>query len=121
MFKDLPRIEQPRPDVTYGLWKHDTTSAVRNILDIFYCELAKDLYLPFFLAEVKTENANLEEAENQCIRGGAVLVNGHHQWNQVAAGGKHSLDMSKKEKEEERAKLIAKRENARNVRTFALY
>ncbi|KAF6230742.1 hypothetical protein HO133_000001 [Letharia lupina] len=112
MFKDLPRIEQPRPDVTYGLWKADIDSPCRGILDTYHCELAKDVELPWFLVEVKTLNAVVGEAENQCIRGGAVLVNGHHQWNRVADGVKHSLDLSKKEKEEEHDRLIAKREKA---------
>lgn len=115
MFKDLPRIEQPRPDVTYGLWKADIDSPCRGILDTYHCELAKDVELPWFLVEVKTLNAVVGEAENQCIRGGAVLVNGHHQWNRVADGEKHSLDLSKKEKEEEHDRLIAKREKAGTV------
>ena len=62
-------------------------------------------------------NANLQEAENQCIRGGAVLVNGHHQWNRVAAGETHVMDMSKKDKEEADKKLKSKREATEKVRT----
>ena len=74
MFKDLPFIEQPRPDVTYGLWKHDISSILRATLDFCHCELAKDLYLPFFLVEVKSQNAIPGEAENQCVRGEAPSV-----------------------------------------------
>ena len=86
MFAELPRIEQPRPDVTYGLWKQDISASLRTILDTYHCDLAKGLYLPFLIVEVKTQDAIPGKAENQCIRGGASLVNTIHQWNRVAAG-----------------------------------
>ena len=118
MFETLPRIEQPRPDITYGLWKQDISPNLRTILDTYHCELAKGLYLPFFIVEVKTQDALLGEAENQCIRGGASLVNTIHQWNRVAAGKKDVKDMTAKEKKDERNEFANAAEKALQVRTF---
>ena len=113
MFDSLPRIEQPRPDVTYGLWKQDISSSLRTILSACYCELAKGIYLPFFIVEVKTQDTIPGEAENQCIRGGASLVNTVHQWNRVAANRKHIKDMTTKEKMDERKQFADAAEKAR--------
>lgn len=118
MFETLPRIEQPRPDVIYGLWKQDISPSLRTILDTYHCELAKGLYLPFFIVEVKTQDAIPGEAENQCIRGGASLVNTVHQWNRVAAGRKHFKDMTAKEKKDERNEFADAAEKALQVRTL---
>ena len=118
MFDTLPRIEQPRPDVTYGLWKQDIPSSLRTILSACHCELAKGIYLPFFIVEVKTQDAIPGEAENQCIRGGASLVNTIHQWNRVAANRKHFQDMTAKEKKDERKQFADAAEKARQVRTL---
>ena len=118
MFSDLPRIEQPRPDVTYGLWKGDISSSLCTIFDSYHCELAKGIYLPFFIVEVKTQDAIPGEAENQCIRGGASLVNTIHQWNRVAAGEKHFKDMTAKEKKDERDEFAAAAEKAKQVRSL---
>ena len=118
MFDTLPRIEQPRPDVTYGLWKQDISSSLCTILSACHCELAKGIYLPFFIVEVKTQDAIPGEAENQCIRGGASLVNTVHQWNRVAANKKHFKDMTAKEKKDERKQFADAAEKARQVRTL---
>ena len=71
-------MEQPRPDVQYGYWKDDLPAALRRIIDTCHSELAKDVSLSWLAVEVKTENAVFGEAEYQCIRGGAILVNGYH-------------------------------------------
>ncbi len=118
MFDTLPRIEKPRPNVTYGLSKQDISSSLRTILSACHCELAKGIYLPFFIVEVKTQDAIAGEAENQCIRGGASLVNTVHQWNRVAAGWKHFKDMTAKEKKDERKEFADAAERARQVRTL---
>ena len=118
MFKDLPRIEQPRPDITYGLWKKDLSSLLCNILDKYHCDLAKGLYLPFFIVEVKTQDAIPGEAENQCIRGGASLVNTIHQWNRVAAGKTHFNDMTPKDKTDQRKEFADAAEKAKQVCTL---
>lgn len=119
MFDTLPRIEQPRPDVTYGLWKHDISPNLRTILSASHCELAKGIYLPFFIVEVKTQDAIPGEAENQCIRGGASLVNTVHQWNRLAAGRKHFKDMTANDKTDERKQFVDAGEKAKHVRTLA--
>ena len=116
MFSELPRIEQPRPDVTYGLWKEDLSLSLRAIFNAYHCDIAKSIYLPFFIVEVKTQDGILGEAENQCIRGGATLVNNVHQWNRVAAGKAHVKDMTAKQKTDERVELAAAGERARQVR-----
>ena len=118
MFAELPRIEQPRPDVTYGLWKQNISANLRTILDAYHCDLVKGLYLPFLIVEVKTQDAIQGEAENQCIRGCASLVNTIHRWNRVASGEKHSKDMTAKEKKEERNEFAAAAEKAKKVRTL---
>ncbi|KAK0506967.1 hypothetical protein JMJ35_010667 [Cladonia borealis] len=113
IFKDLPRIEQPRPDVTYGLWKEDLSSSLCAIFDTYHCDLAKGIYLPFFIVEVKTQDVVAGEAENQCVRGGASVVNAVHQWNRVAAGKTHFEDMTAKQKTDERNEFAAAAEKAR--------
>ena len=118
MFAELPCLEQPRPDVTYGLWKQGISASLRTILDAYHCDLAKGLYLPFLIVEVKTQDAIQGEAENQCIHGGASLVNTIHQWNRLAAGEKHSKDLTAKEKKDKRNEFAAAAEKAKQVRTL---
>ena len=120
MFNETPRIEQPRPDVTYGLWKEDISSSLSTIFDTYHCEITKGIYLPFFIVEVKTQDVVLGEAENQCIRGGASLVNTVHQWNRVVVGKKHVKDMSAKEKTDERNEFVEAGEKAKQVHSLIL-
>ena len=68
--------------------------------------------------EVKTQDAVAGEAENQCVRGGASLVNTIHQWNRVAAGKPHFKDMNPKQKKDERDEFAAAAEKAKQVRTL---
>ena len=121
LFKDLPRIKQPRPDIVYGLFKHDISRALRQIFDQCHCEVVNNLYLPFFIVEAKTQDAVYGDAENQCIRGGATLVNGHHQWNRLAADKKHFKDMNADDIQQERKVLVkAAEKTANEVRTLTL-
>ncbi|KAL9099456.1 MAG: hypothetical protein Q9163_005045 [Psora crenata] len=108
----LPRIEDPRPDVTYGSFKLDVSRELQFIFDKTHCELASTLYLPSFIVEAKTENDLAGEAENQTIRGGAAMVNCRHNWNRVVAGEVHRLDMSAKARSEEIERLKKRGKNA---------
>ena len=102
MFKDFPRITNPRPDVTYGSWIDDISIELQMLLDQTHCRLTKSLYLPSFIVELKNDRGIPKEAENQTIRGGAAMVNCRHNWNRVADGKEHWEDMTSNQKQEER-------------------
>ena len=102
MFKDFPRITNPRPDVTYGLWIDEISIELQLLLDKAHCRLTKSLCLPSFIVELKNDQGIPKEAENQTIRGGAAMVNCRHNWNRVAEGKGHWEDMTSQQKQEER-------------------
>ena len=82
LLKRYPRIQTPRPDLTYGLKRTAFTKEERVINDAYplTSELTNRLYHAFFIVECKT-SGTLEEAENQCCRGGATMVNARRQFN----------------------------------------
>ena len=86
LLESLPRIQNPRPDLTYGLGQEAFDETERRIMHTCnkFTVLSADLYHGFFLVEVKSAEGTIEDAENQCCRGGAALVHARIQFNAQA-------------------------------------
>ena len=86
LLESLPRIQNPRPDLTYGLRQEAFGETERRIIHTWnkFTVLSADLYQAFFLVEVKSAEGTIEDAENQCCRGGAALVHARRQFNAKA-------------------------------------
>lgn len=84
LFKDLPRVASPVPDLTYGLQEKAFTTEVELQIILANSQIITDnLYFPFFIVEAKSASKPIGEAENQACRGGAAIVN--HLRNFLAA------------------------------------
>ncbi|KAL9123545.1 MAG: hypothetical protein Q9217_007029, partial [Psora testacea] len=84
IFKEMPRIADPKPDIAIGLSRNDLPEGQRAIFDRHHCDITQGLYHVFFCIEAKTEDLPPGEAENQCIRTGAAAVNNRREWNLAA-------------------------------------
>ena len=75
LMEELPRLENPRPDVAFGIYETAFSILHKDILIDQRCNLAgPQLYGVFFAIEAKCMNASIEEAENQCLRTGCAMV-----------------------------------------------
>lgn len=74
------RIKNPKPDIVYGLKAEEFTDALMTINRLYYEQagVCPSLWHPFCLVEAKMKGT-IEEAVNQCVRGGAALVNAARQ------------------------------------------
>ena len=76
-----PRIKDPKPDITYGI-SSNLFSANQMTVNRLYCSQAGicpgELWHPFCIVEAKMKGT-IQEAEYQCVRGGAALVNAARQ------------------------------------------
>ena len=86
LLASLPRVENPRPDLSYGLKEGAFTSTEQKINDTYgrYSMLSPDLFHAFFIVEAKGCDGNIGDAENQCCRGGAAMVNATRLFNRQA-------------------------------------
>lgn len=80
------RIETPRPDIAYGLKKEAFTHDEQFInSSCAASQISQHLYHTFFLVEAKSvKNSLIDEAENQCCRSGASMVNARRIFNAEA-------------------------------------
>ena len=72
-----PRIKDPKPDLTFGISSRLFSEEQLKTNRAYYQQTAicpGDLWHPFCLVEAKMKGT-VEEAEYQCVRGGAALVN----------------------------------------------
>ena len=75
LIEEVPRVENPKPDVAIGIYETAFSLLQREILNNQHCNLAgPQLYGVFFAVEAKCMNASIEEAENQCLRSGCAMV-----------------------------------------------
>lgn len=87
LLASLPRIQNPKPDLTYGLKGEAFTETERQInnTESISTILSNDLYHVWFVVEGKSSGGTIEDAENQCCRAGAAMVNARMQFNARAA------------------------------------
>ena len=76
-----PRIKDPKPDITYGISSDPFSADQMNVNRLYYSQAGicpSDLWHPFCIVEAKMKGT-IQEAEHQCVRGGAALVNAARQ------------------------------------------
>ncbi|KAK4692722.1 hypothetical protein P7C71_g4540, partial [Lecanoromycetidae sp. Uapishka_2] len=93
LLDSLPRVQNPRPDLVYGLRAEAFEETARRIHHTCnrYTVLSADLYDAFFLVEVKSAEGTIEDAENQCCRGGAAMIYARSKFNAQATTAKTPL------------------------------
>ncbi|KAM0795839.1 hypothetical protein BDR22DRAFT_869568 [Usnea florida] len=85
LISTFPRIQNPRPDVAWGIWKDAFDETQCYILDNQKNNLAgADMYDVCFIIEAKCMNGSINEAENQCMRSGCAMVNTRRRLNKAA-------------------------------------
>lgn len=84
LFRDLPRVANPVPDLAYAYSKKTFTTDQRIIIGNLGCELTAKMSHCFFIVEAKSMNAPVTEAENQACRGGAAMVWNRRRFNAAA-------------------------------------
>ena len=85
LISTFPRIQNPRPDVAWGIWKDAFDETQCYILKNHKNNLAgADMYDVCFIIEAKCMNASIHEAENQCMRSGCAMVNTRRRLNKAA-------------------------------------
>ena len=86
LLDSLPRIKNPKPDLTYGLQREAFTEIERNINSVYVTSsmLSRDLFHSFFVVEVKCADGTIEDAENQCCRAGSAMVHARRKFDQAA-------------------------------------
>ncbi|KAL8705189.1 MAG: hypothetical protein Q9201_001689 [Fulgogasparrea decipioides] len=87
LFKVLPKIALPKPDLCYGLLPSRWCS--KQQLDVInryarYTMPDNQLVLPWFVVEGKSNNGNLEEAAVQASRAGATLCASFRKLDEIA-------------------------------------
>ena len=78
MLNALPRVSNPRPDLTYGIREEAFTDRQKNVraTHIRFAEVCPGICFPFFAAEFKGSGGTMSEAIIQACRCGAALVIG---------------------------------------------
>ncbi|KAI4115642.1 MAG: hypothetical protein LQ338_007827 [Usnochroma carphineum] len=74
LLKDLPRLVNPKPDITYG-YDNDSFTDEQQLLNFRHSPVAKisdAIDWPFFIVEAKL--GGMDAVQNQCIRSGSALV-----------------------------------------------
>ena len=80
-----PRVENPKPDMAFGIYKTAFSPFHQEILNNHRCNLAGPKLYDIFLAfDAKCMNAPIDEAENQCMRSGCAMVQTRRRLNQAA-------------------------------------
>ena len=85
LIDEIPRVENPRPDVAFGIYEDAFSPRQQEILNNNKNDLAGPrCYGIFLVIEAKCMNYSIEEAENQCIRSGCAMVSTRRLLNQAA-------------------------------------
>lgn len=85
LIDEIPRVENPKPDVAFGIYEKAFLPYQHEILNNNKNDLAgPHCYGIFLVIEAKCMNHSIEEAENQCIRSGCAMVNARRLLNQAA-------------------------------------
>ena len=81
-----PQVTNPKPDLTYGLLQTAFSKNEQIINETNEASLSVGMVHPFFIVEVKSAEKPIDEAENQCARGGAAMVWLKRKFNNLAEG-----------------------------------
>ena len=82
----IPRVKNPRPDLTYGLSEAGFSKVEQNINDDHGAGLSVETFHPFFIVEAKIGERPIDEAELQCARGGAAMLRLKRKFDMLAEG-----------------------------------
>ena len=80
-----PRVKNPKPDLTYGLLQ-DAFSNDEQPINDHGAGLSINMVHPFFIVEAKSAEKPIDEAQNQCARGGAAMVRLKRKFDSLAEG-----------------------------------
>ena len=84
LIEEVPRVENPKPNVAFGIYETAFSRLQRAILSNQHCSLAgPQLYGVFFAVEVKCMNASVQEAKNVYLRSGCAMVSTSRGLNQA--------------------------------------
>ena len=81
-----PKVKNPKPDLTYGLLQGAFSDHEQRVNDNNGAGLSIDMVHPFFIVEAKSTEKPIDEAENQCARGGAAMVRLKRKFDELAEG-----------------------------------
>ena len=85
LINEVPRVENPRPDVAFGIFQTAFSVLEQETLNNNRNNLAgPGCYGIFMIIEAKCMNQSIEEAENQCIRSGCAMVSTKRILNRAA-------------------------------------
>ena len=84
LFRELPRVANPVPDLAYAYSMKTFTTDQQIIIGKLGCELTARMSHCFFIVEAKSMSAPVVEAENQACRGGAAMVWNRRKFNAAA-------------------------------------
>lgn len=86
LLEKVKGMTNPKPDLAYGLEREAFSREEQYTIDTKpgIAELSKGIYLPFFIAEFKSYQGTMTDAENQACRGGAALINTLRQLKDMA-------------------------------------
>lgn len=82
VFKSVPRVANPKPDIAFAILKDAFDLRKQELFNQLQCTLTgPGAYHTFFILEAKSMDCSIQEAENQCIRSGAAMVNNRRTFN----------------------------------------
>lgn len=92
LIKTIPRVKNPKPDLTYGLCEEAFTKAQRLVNSTHGARLSINLDHPGLCVEVKSAGAPISEATNQCARAGAATIYLKRRFIKLARGATDEVD-----------------------------
>ena len=96
--EDVPKVKNPKPDITFGLRKEAFLPAEQLVNDTYGSQLTTNNYHPFCVIEAKSCAEPIESAENQCGRAGSAMNAFESNFKAIA---KKAGDNKDKEEEED--------------------
>lgn len=85
----LPRMKNPKPDLTYGLLQTAFSMGEQYINNKYGAALSLNMEHPFFIVKAGSVEEPMAKAENQCARGGAAMVRLKRKFDALAEGTYH--------------------------------
>ncbi|KAG8527255.1 uncharacterized protein KY384_007999 [Bacidia gigantensis] len=72
----FPKMTNPKPDISWSVDgdAYEADLSVKVVIDAVHCQLCgRNAYHTFFVSECKCINCSIEEAENGCMKDGAIM------------------------------------------------
>ncbi len=78
LIESLPKLNEPKPDLVYGLEYLAFTEVEQEVNDRYpmFTNLSPGAYHPFLIVEFKTPDGNIEDAINQASRSASAVIHG---------------------------------------------